>query len=125
MREVVNSFVRLSTTMTVFGIQQVQTAFETMDTSQAMDRARSVMDGMTKSLISQMDEEKRSTAKSMSKASEEVVDRTWKALDPHDLIDTTSEFVRRTSDAVTKAVSDFGTKHSASEPVAAEEALHG
>jgi hypothetical protein len=123
MREVVNSLVRLSTTMTVFGIQQVQTAIETMDTSQTLERARSVMDGMTKSLNSHMDEEKRSTAKSVAKAGEEMVDRTWKALDPHDLVDTTSEFVRKTSDAVTKAISDLGSRRSASEPMRAEEAL--
>lgn len=125
MREVVNSFVRLSTTMTVFGIQQVQTVIDSMDTGQAMDRARNVLDGMTHSLAAQMDEKKRTTAESMARAGEEMVDRTWRAMAPGDVVDTTTEFVRRTSEAVSKAVSNFGSRHSSSEPMSAEEAMAG
>jgi hypothetical protein len=121
MREVVNSFVRLSTTLTVFGIQQVQTVIDAMDTETAMDRARNVLDGMTDSLASQMDENKRTTAETMARAGEEMVDRTWKA--PADVVGTTTEFVRRTSDAVSKAVANFGSGSSTSEPVTAEEAF--
>jgi len=90
-----------------------------MDSGLAMDRARNALDGMTHSLRSQMDEKKRSTAESMARAGEEMVDRTWNAVVPSGVMDTTTEFVRRTSDAVSKAVSGFGSKESASEPVMA------
>ena len=95
MRELISSLIRFSGAVTVFGVEQVQNAVGApADTRAAIARLIETLDSMSESLISKIDEPKRAVHESMSKALNEVVDRTFHAVNlngPHELMQKTSE----------------------------------
>ena len=106
MQELINSFVRLSAAMTVYSMQQMQSAVETIDPNQSVTKIRQMLDSMTNALTAQVDESKRATVESMSNLGTDVVGRTFEtlnvvsALNPQDFIRNTNEMVKKTSDSI-------------------------
>ena len=124
MRETVNSFVRLSAAMTVFSMQQMQSVIGMMEGNEAMDKMKRAMDAMTNALTAQIDEDKRSAVDNMAKAANDVVDRTWNAVDAREILDSTRDMIRKAGDTISNTVSKVRPKtSSAAEPIPAEEVL--
>lgn len=125
MVELLNSMVRLSAAVTVFGIQEVQSAVGAVDTKESMDQLRGMIDAMTNAVTSRIDENRRSTVKSISNLGEDVVSRTVDTLNvpsisPREFVKSTADMVKSTSDWLDGIVKPAPA---ASEPKSAEEAL--
>jgi hypothetical protein len=128
MQELLNSMVRLSAAMTVFGMQQVETAVGSVDATESLNKLREVIDAMAAAVTSKIDEAKRPTLDSVSNLGHDVVGRTMSSMNslkvtsinPREIVQNTSEMVSKTSDWLDKMVKPAP---SASEPKAAEAAL--
>jgi hypothetical protein len=127
MQELLNSFVRLSAAMTVYSMQQMQSAVETIDPKESVNKLRQMIDSMTDALTAQIDERKKPTVESISKVGSDVVDRTFDTLNaaasaPRDIVQTTGDIVKKTTDSLSNFM---GTteKKTAGEPVSAESVL--
>jgi hypothetical protein len=104
-QDLINSFVRLSAAMTVYSLQQMQSAVDTIDPKDSVAKLKKMIDSMTDALTAQIDESKKRTVESISNLGADVVERTFdtlnvQALNPHDLVRTTNDMVRKTSDSL-------------------------
>jgi hypothetical protein len=88
MQETLNSLVRLSAAMTVFGMQQVQTAVGSADTKESVDKLREVIDGMAAVVAARIDESKLPTLDSISSL----------GINPLDILKNTTGMMKTTSD---------------------------
>lgn len=109
MQKLIVSMMRFSTAMTLFGMEQMQSGFDTVtgneDLSKSMDNFRKTVDSITDSLISNMDKDKKSTVDSFSRASEKTVNRSFDMvpaamMDPREWIRVTNDVVQRSSETV-------------------------
>jgi hypothetical protein len=134
MQEMFVSMMKFSTAITMFGLQQVQTAAEALtDTDAAQTKFRESLDAITAALTAQLDATNRSATKSMSDLGATLVDRTMSvmdvpAMDPRKVIKTASDVLRKTTDSVAeiveKTTAAAGSAVS-SEPEPASKALGG
>jgi hypothetical protein len=137
MLELLNSMVRLSAAVTVFGMQEVQSAVGSADPTESVDKLRAMIDSMANAVSSKIDESKRPTLDSFSSLGKNVVDRTVgrtmdtlndtlnvPSMSPKDIVQSTSDAVKSTSDWLGKIVKP-AAEPAASEPKVAEEALAG
>jgi hypothetical protein len=125
-QELINSFVRLSAAMTVFGMQQMQTAVGNVDPNDAIGKLREVLDAMTNIVNAHIEESRRPTVESMTTLGKNMMDRTWDAISmsapqPKDLMNVANDGLRR----ATSGLNEFMRmeKKGGSEPRAAEEVL--
>ena len=125
-QELINSFVRLSAAMTVFGMQQMQTAVGNVDPNEAITKLREVLDAMTNIVNSHIEESRRPTVESMTTLGRNMMDRTWDAINmgtpqPKDLMNVANDGLRR----ATSGLNEFMRleKKGSTEPRAAEDAL--
>jgi len=107
MEGLILSMVRFSTALTLFGVEQMQTAMSvangTGDVSRVLDRFQSALESMSDSLTHRLDHDKKETMRSMMDMSEEVVHRTFDGIntvDPRQVMRATNDLVRKSSDAV-------------------------
>jgi DNA-binding MurR/RpiR family transcriptional regulator len=104
MRETINSMMRFSGAVTMFGLEQVQNAISApTDTKAAMNRLRDTLDSMSSSLASKLDDSKKSALDSMSKAQIDMLDRTANAVD-NVTMDSAADLLKRTSDTLAGAM---------------------
>ena len=99
-QELINSFVRLSAAMTVFGMQQMQTAVGNVDPNEAIVKLREVIDAMTNIVNSHIEESRRPTVEGMTTLGRNMMDRTWDAINmgtpqPRDLMNAANDGLRR------------------------------
>ena len=133
MQELITSMMKFSAAMTLFSMQQVQNAVNAAaDTQSALTKFREALDKVTDVVTSQIDESKQETLKSMTKVQTDIVDRTFDAmnvdaLDPREVMHTTSDLMKKTSDAMGDLVKKAAaaTAAASSEPKSAAEALGG
>lgn len=130
MQELINSFVRLSAVMTVYSMQQMQSAVETVDPKESVTRLRQMIDSMTNALTAQIDESRKATVESMTSMGSGVVEKTFETLhsanlDPREIVNVTSDIVKKTTDSLAGMMNLGEEKKTApaSEPVAAGEVL--
>jgi len=134
LEELVNSVVRLSVAMTVFAMQEVQSAVGTVDTKDSADKLRDMIDAMANAVSSKIEDGKRPTLDSLNTLGKNVVDRTVgvtidtlndtlnvQSLSPKDLVKSGSDAVKSTSDWLVDIIKPVNS--SSSEPKVAEEAL--
>jgi len=106
MQEMINSMMRFSAAMTMFGMQQIQNAAElAVDSQSALKKFRENLDAVTDALIAQLDETSKPALKSMTNLGSDLVDRTMtavnvSALDPRELVHTTEDLMRKTTDSL-------------------------
>lgn len=131
MQELINSFVRLSAAMSVYTLQQMQSAVDTLDTKDSVTRLKKMIDSMTDALTAQIDDNKRRTVDSISNLGADVVERTFDTLNvqglkPHDLVETTNDMVRKTSDSLSSIIRNDKNeeKHSATKHKGKAEETH-
>jgi hypothetical protein len=135
LRELTSSMIRFTNAVTLFSMQQMQNAIGAVTDSQAViNRFCSALDAISNTLSTQIDATKKSTLDSMSKTGTEMVDRTMdamnvQALNPRELMDTTTDVMRKTSesmaDMVRRTTSSSSHSESAGEPESAADALGG
>jgi len=88
MQETLNSLVRLSAAIAVFGVQQVQTAVGSANTKDSGDKMREVIDGMAAAVSAQIDESKLPALDSISSLGHNVVENTT------GIVKTTSDWLQ-------------------------------
>lgn len=135
LRELTSSMIRFTNAVTLFSMQQMQNAIGAVTDSQAViNRFCSALDAISNTLSTQIDATKKSTLDSMSKTGAEMVDRTMdamnvQALNPRELMDTTTDVMRKTTesmaDMVRRTTSSSSHGESAGEPESAADALGG
>src|SRR6266851_2197883 len=134
LRELTSSMIRFTNAVTLFSMQQMQNAIGAVTDSQAViNRFCSALDAISNTLSTQIDASKKSTLDSMSKTGSEMVDRTMdamnvQALNPREIMDTTTDVMRKTTDSMADIVRRatgpaIHSDSSAGEPEAAAEAL--
>src|SRR3989442_1023075 len=111
MEKLIVSMMRFSTAVTLFGMEQLENAMNTMggteDVSKTMDRFRQSLDAFTGAVSKEIDQRKRDTLKSVTSMSEEAVHRTFEGMnvvDPREVLRTTSDLMKKTSDSVADLV---------------------
>src|ERR1700674_1703290 len=110
LRELTSSMIRFTNAVTLFSMQQMQNAIGAVTDSQAViNRFCSALDAISNTLSTQIDASKKSTLDSMSKTGSEMLDRTMDAmnvqvLNPPEIIDTTTDVMRKTSDSMADIV---------------------
>ncbi|HEY3132547.1 MAG TPA: hypothetical protein VGL91_24070 [Acidobacteriota bacterium] len=111
MEKLIVSMMRFSTAVTLFGMEQLENAMNTMggteDVSKTMDRFRQSLDAFTSAVSKEIDQRKRDTLKSVTSMSEEAVHRTFEGMnvvDPREVLRTTSDLMKKTSDSVADLV---------------------
>jgi hypothetical protein len=117
-------------------MQQMQNALGAVTDSQALiNRFCGALDAISNTLSTQIDASKKSTLDSMTRTGAEMVDRTMdamyvQALNPREILDTTADIMRKTTDSMADIVRRATgpathSDSSAGEPEAAAEALGG
>ncbi len=127
MQDLINSFVKLSAAMTVYSMQQVQTAVGTVDPRESVGKLKQMIDSMTDALTAQIDESKKPALDSMSSIGKDVVGKTFEtinmaAVSPREIVQHTGEIVKKTTDSLASLIRTE-EKKSSGEPQAAEAAL--
>jgi hypothetical protein len=131
MQDLMNSMVRFSAAITLFGMQQLQNAAElAVDSQTALKKFRENLDAVTNALIAQLDENSKPALNSMTNLGSDLVDRTMaavnvSALDPRELMHTTEDLMRKTTDSLADMIKKKPATDgkSAGEPRPAAEAL--
>jgi hypothetical protein len=106
MQELVDSLVRFSTAMSLFGVQQIQNVVEVAtDSNAAMKKVQQSLDAVTSVVLNQLDPGKRPTVDSITN----LVDKTYStlnvpALDPRKMAQTATDAVRKAADTMTEAM---------------------
>lgn len=120
MQELLNSMVKLSAAMTVFGIQQMQGAVGTTDTKESVDKLRDVIDAMAAAVSARIDESRRPVVDRISNLPGDIMD---KAIDSSKgVVQNTSDMMKSTTNWVSGMIRPANAPAS-SEPKSAEEAL--
>src|SRR6266571_5891060 len=136
LRELTSSMMRFSNAVTLFSMQQMQNALGAVTDSQALiNRFCGALDAISNTLSTQIDASKKSTLDSMTRTGAEMVDRTMdsmyvRALNPREILDTTADVMRKTTDSMADIVKRATapathSDSSAGEPEAAADALGG
>jgi hypothetical protein len=136
LRELTSSMIRFTNAVTLFSMQQMQNALGAVTDSQALiSRFCGALDAISNTLSTQIDAAKKSTLDSMTRTGVETVDRTMdsmyvRALNPREILDTTADAMRKTTDSIADIVKRATapathSDSSAGEPEAAAEALSG
>jgi hypothetical protein len=136
LRDLTSSMIRFTNAVTLFSMQQMQNAIGAVTDSQAViNRFCTALDAISNTLSTQIDASKKSTLDSMTKTGSEMVDRTMdamnvQALNPREIMDTTADVMRKTSDSmadIVRRTTGGGKSHhhdsSAGEPESAADAL--
>jgi hypothetical protein len=129
MQELINSFVRLSAAMSVYTMQQMQSAVESIDPKDSVAKFKKMIDSMTDALTAQIDENKKKTVDSISSLGADVVGRTFdtlnaSGLNARDIVDSTSDMARKTADSLAGMIKmDKDEKKSTTTPEPAEVVL--
>src|SRR5690242_17887610 len=135
LRDLTSSMIRFTNAVTLFSMQQMQNAIGAVTDSQAViNRFCTALDAISNTLSTQIDASKKSTLDSMTKTGSEMVDRTMdamnvQALNPREIMDTTADVMRKTSDSmadIVRRTTGGGKSHhhnDSSEPESAADAL--
>lgn len=139
MLELLNSMLRLSAAVTVFSMQEVQTAVDGAHPKESVEKLREMIDSLAEAVTSKINESKRPTLDSLSNLGQDFVGRTQEvvgktqeavgrtmetlkvpSMSPRNIVQSTNDAVKSTTDWLDGIVRP---SHSASEPKSAEEAL--
>lgn len=112
MTNFVVSMVRFSAALTLYGVEQVEHSLSLIeggtDLAKTMQEMEKTLNSLSDVLTREMDEKKKDTLDSVSKASQEMVDRTLEGmeiLDPREVLKASGDLLQKTSDVTAKWVS--------------------
>ena len=129
MEKLIVSMMRFSTAITLLGMEQLEQAMTVRDgedLSQTTERFRATLDAFTDTLSKELNHKKQTTLKSVTRMSEEAVHQAVKTMnvaDPRELLRSTTDLMKKTSDSVADLVSKgadtFGETFGENKPAAA------
>ncbi len=106
------SMLRFSAALTLFSVEQLEKSLNVVeggaDLTKTIQGFEQTLDSLSEVLMREMDEKKKETLQSMSKASKDMVDRTMEGMeimDPREVIKASSDLLQKTSDVTAKWVS--------------------
>ena len=112
MSNLIASMARFSTAMTLFGVEQLEKTMNMVgggeEMSKTVDDFEKTLNSLTDVLTGKMDKKKRDTVHSVSKMTEETVDRTMdtmEVMDPREVLKASTDILQKTSDATADWVS--------------------
>src|ERR1700730_6241211 len=112
MQELINSFARFSAAMTLFGIQEMQKVVDaSVDTPNYLSRIGASLDTISDAIVGEMDPKTRPALESVTNLGRDMVNRTFDTLrapmfDPRQVLQTTSEMIRKTADSIARPPAD-------------------
>ena len=100
MEDAINSMVRFSAAVTLFGAQQVQNAVGAVTDSQAaLKQFKESLDSISEAINGQISDTNRRTLDSVTKSVTELTDSlNMRVLDPREVVQTTTKLMRTTSE---------------------------
>lgn len=111
MTNLVVSMLRFSAAFTLYGVEQLENSLKVAEggekANQAIEGFGKTLNAVTDVLIRDMDEKKKETLQSVSKASEDMVHRTMEGaeiLDPREVVKVSTDLLQKTSDVTAKWV---------------------
>jgi len=106
------SMLRFSAALTLFSVEQLEKSLNVVeggaDLNKTIQGFEHTLDSLSDVLMRQMDEKKKETLQSVSRASKDMVDRTMEGMeimDPREVIRASSDLLQKTSDVTAKWVS--------------------
>lgn len=112
MQNLIISMMRFSAAVTLFGMEQLQNSLNVVegeeDLSKTMERFEKALDSLTDVLVNRIDDKKKDTLKSVTKMSEDVVNRTVDGMtmvDPREMLKATNDLIQKTTDVTAEWVS--------------------
>jgi hypothetical protein len=111
MTNLVVSMLRFSAAFTLYGVEQLENSLKVAEggekANQAIEGFEKTLNAVTEVLIRDMDQKKKDTLQSVSKASEDMVHRTMEGaeiLDPREVMKVSTDLLQKTSDVTAKWV---------------------
>jgi len=105
------SMLRFSAALTLFSVEQLEKSLNVVeggaDLSKTMQGFEQTLDSLSEVLMREMDDKKKDTLQSVSKASRDMVERTMdgmEIMDPREVIKASSDLLQRTADVTAKYV---------------------
>src|SRR3990172_5561387 len=102
MTNLIVSMLRFSSALTLYGVEQLEKSVNVMEggseMGKAMDGFEKTLNSLTDVLMREMDEKKKETLESMSKASKEMVNRTMEGMDmmdPRQVLKASSDLIHK------------------------------
>jgi conjugal transfer/entry exclusion protein len=112
MTNLIVSMLRLSAAMTLYSVEQLEQSMNVVeggkDLGKTVDGFGKTLDSLTDVLMRDMDQKKKETLDSVSRASQEMVSRTMEGMDimdPRQVLKASSDLMQKTSDVTAKWVS--------------------
>jgi hypothetical protein len=112
MTNLIVSMLRLSAAMTLYSVEQMEKSINVVeggtDLGKTMEGFEKTLNSLTDVLMREMDEKKKETLESVSKASEDMVTRSMEGMelmDPRQVLKASSDLLQKTSDVTAKWVS--------------------
>lgn len=112
MTNMIVSMLRLSAAMTLYSVEQMEKSINVMEGGTELGKTiegfEKTFDSLTEVLMREMDEKKKETLESVSKASKDMVSRSMEGmelLDPSQVLKASSDLLQKTSDVTAKWVS--------------------
>jgi conjugal transfer/entry exclusion protein len=112
MTNLIVSMLRLSAAMTLYSVEQMEKSLDVVEGGTELGKTiegfEKTLNSLTDVLIREMDEKKKETLESVSKASEDMVNRSLEGmelLDPRQVMKASSDLLQKTSDVTAKWVS--------------------
>ena len=106
------SMLRFSAALTLYSVEQLERSLNIVeggaDLSKTIQGFELTLDSLSEVLMREMDEKKKETLQSVSKASRDMVGRTMEGMeimDPREVIKASSDLLQKTSDVTAKWVS--------------------
>ena len=112
MTNLIVSMLRFSAALTLYSVEQLEQSMNVVEggkeLGKTVDGFGKTLDSMTDVLMKDMDQKKKETLESVSKASHDMVSRTMDGMDmmdPRQVMKASSELLQKTSDVTAKWVS--------------------
>ena len=106
------SMLRFSAALTLYSVEQLEHSLNVVeggaDLSKTLQGFELTLDSLSEVLMREMDEKKKETLQSVSKASRDMVGRTMEGMeimDPREVIKASSDLLQKTSDVTARWVS--------------------
>ncbi len=107
MRDLIVSMLRLSTAVTLYGLEQLESTMnltrQGQDLNQMLDKIKTTFDSISDVLAQNVAGEKKDTLKSVTEMAEDVVKKSFDGMsfvDPREVMKTTTDLLRQSSDTV-------------------------
>ncbi len=107
MQKLVVSIVRLSTAVTLYSLEQLQSSMNFSQSSeelnQAMEKFQGTLDSLSDILAGKLGNQKKETLQSITDMTEDVVSRSadgMSIMDPREMLRTTTDMLQKSSDAM-------------------------